>query len=168
MREIRAEPQRAGAGPTSERRSLARWRRRVVAALAVVLAAGSAGCVSGGGGVLSDTDLTTRDLSTVRGQFNTVYDFLKAHGRADFTDLGGRSHEILTVWGRGRRSLSTDSPLGALLYVDEEEVPNPVPLLRQMPMERVERLRVLRPSEASSRFGGDGRRGAVAIWTRGG
>lgn len=117
---------------------------------------------------MADTDLTTQDLSAVRGQYDTVYDFLKAHGRADFTDLGGRSYEILTVWGRGRMSLSVDNPLGALLYVDEEEVPNPVPLLRQMPLDRVERMRILRPSEASSRFGGDGRRGAVAIWTRGG
>jgi len=128
----------------------------------------TASCVSAGGGTLAETDLTAADLAAVRGQFATVYDFLKAHGRADFTDLGGRSHEILTVWGRGRRSLSTDNPIGALLYVDEEEVPNPVPLLRQMPMERVERLQILRASETSSRFGGDGRQGAVAIWTRGG
>lgn len=147
--------------------ALRRWWRGMVTAVAVLLAAGAAGCVSSGGGVMADTDLTTQDLTSVRGQFNTVYDFLKAHGRADFTDLGGRSHEILTVWGRGRRSLSSDNALGALLYVDEEEVPNPVPFLRQMPMERVERLRILRPSETSSRFGGDGRRGSVAIWTTG-
>lgn len=137
-----------------------------VMGLAALLAGVTAACVSGSSGVLARTEMTTEDLSAVRGQYNTVYDFLKAHGRADFTDLGGRSHEILTVWGRGRRSLRVDNPLGALLYVDEEEVPNPVPLLRQMSMDDVARMRILRPSEASSRFGGDGRRGAVAIWTR--
>lgn len=156
------------------RRSEGRGRRRreragvaVLAAAALLLTGGASACVSGGT-ALSSPDLGPADLAEVRGRFATVYDFLKAHSRADFTDLGGRSHEILTVWGRGRRSLSRDNPIGALLYVDGEEVPNPVPLLRQTSLDRVERLQILRPSETSSRFGGDGRRGAVAIWTESG
>lgn len=168
MRRTRGKSQRVSGSFGGNGRFLGRWRGVLGATLAVLLAAGGAGCVSGGGGgVMAETDLTTQDISTVRGQYATVYDFLKAHAHADFTDLGGTSPEILTVWGRGRRSLSAANPLGALLFVDEEEVPDPVSLLRQMPMENVARMQILRASQTSARFGGDGRRGAVAIWTTG-
>lgn len=162
----RRNPARRARREGESSRAVRRAWRAVLATGALILAGTAGACVATGGTTLSATDLSSRDLATAREQYETVYDFLKAHSRADFTDLGGRSHEILTVWGRGRRSLSRDNPIGALLYVDGDEVPNPTPLLRQMRMERVERLQILRPTEASSRFGGDGRRGAVAIWTR--
>lgn len=143
------------------------------AGLAVVVAGmlaltGLAGCASAGGTTLSNTMLNSQDLADVSDQFETVYDFLKAHSRATISTFGGQTHEILTVYGRGRRSLSMPMNAGALLYVDDDEVPNAVPYLRGLRMSEVERLQILRPSEASSRFGGDGRRGAVAIWTKSG
>lgn len=142
-------------------------------AVAVVVAGllaltGVAGCASSGGTTLSNTMLNSQDLADVSGQFETVYDFLKAHSRATISTFGGQTHEILTVYGRGRRSLTMPNAAGALLYVDDEEVPNAVPYLRGLKMSEVERLQILRPSEASSRFGGDGRRGAVAIRTKSG
>ncbi|MFB6240791.1 MAG: hypothetical protein ABEJ46_04415, partial [Gemmatimonadota bacterium] len=143
------------------------------AGVAVVVAGllaltGLAGCASAGGTTLSNTMLDSQDLADVSDQFETVYDFLKAHSQATISTFGGQTHEILTVYGRGRRSLTMPMSAGALLYVNDDRVPNAVPYLKDLRMSEVERLLILRPSEASSRFGGDGRRGAVAIWTKSG
>lgn len=51
----------------------------------------------------------------------------------------------------------------AVLYVDGSEEPDPISWLRATSPDEVERLRVLRPSEASSRFGRSGRMGAIAV-----
>lgn len=52
---------------------------------------------------------------------------------------------------------------GALLYVDGSEESDPINWLRDTSLSQVERLRILRPSEASSRFGGSGDLGAIAV-----
>lgn len=51
----------------------------------------------------------------------------------------------------------------AVLYVDGSEEPAPISWLRATSPDEVERLRVLRPSEASSRFGRSGKMGAIAV-----
>lgn len=150
----------------ASRAGRARGGAALSAALVALLALGGVtACATAGGSTLSSTMLNSQDLADVSDQFETVYDFLKAHSRATFSTSGGQTHEILTVYGRGTRSLSMAASGGALLYVNDDEVPNAVPFLRGMRMSEVQRLQILRPSEASSRFGGDGRRGAVAIWT---
>lgn len=171
MRRRDAEASGESDGARSDRPARAgRETRTGIAAVAAALVAltGAVGCASTGGTTLSNTMLDSQDLADVSRQFETVYDFLKAHSRATISTFGGQTHEILTVYGRGRRSLTMPNAAGALLYVNDDEVPNAVPFLKSMEMSNVERLLILRPSEASSRFGGDGQRGAVAIWTRSG
>lgn len=52
---------------------------------------------------------------------------------------------------------------GALLYVDGSEESDPINWLRDTAPSEVDRLQILRPSEASSRFGGSGDVGAVSV-----
>lgn len=51
----------------------------------------------------------------------------------------------------------------ARLYVNGSEQQDAINWLRDTGLEEIERLRILRPSEASSRFGGSGNLGAVAV-----
>lgn len=62
-----------------------------------------------------------------------------------------------------RRNAGMSNYTTALLYVNGSEVADPRTRLREMPLDEVESVRVLRPSEASARFGGSGNRAAVAI-----
>lgn len=49
------------------------------------------------------------------------------------------------------------------LYIDDREVGNPISRLRNLAPSQVQELRVLRPSEASSRYGGSGNVGIISI-----
>lgn len=55
----------------------------------------------------------------------------------------------------------------ALLYVDGSEESDPINWLRNASLDDVERLQILRPTEASSRFGGSGNVAAVAVILKG-
>lgn len=122
------------------------------------------GCVTGTT-LLSATRLTSGDLAGAR--YGSLYQFLRAHNKAHFWNPAG-GQEILTVYGRGATSLTEGRRVGARLYVDEEEIPEPVPRLHQLPLSEIERLLILRPAEASARYGGEGRTGAVVVFTKGG
>lgn len=121
----------------------------------------AAGCASGGSSVLSQTQVSAEELATA--DYQTVYDFLRAHSRVRFQSRGGQ--ESMTVYGGG--SLRMNTQTGAMLIVDNQEVKGNVPaILRQMPLARVASLRILRATEASTRYGGSGRVGAVVIETK--
>lgn len=165
-----------------------------LAAVALTMAFGAA-CASGGSSVLSQTDLTGEQLAEV--QYETAYDFLRAHNRARI--IARQGDELLTVFSRGgdirsgqvsgRASGGSESfgapatgsqaatidgavPEGgleeALLYVNDNQVRgNVTQILRDIPLSEVASLRILRPSETSARYGGDGRVGAVLIIMKG-
>lgn len=63
----------------------------------------------------------------------------------------------------GEFSTGSAQYTAALLYVDGSEESDPINWLRDTSLSEVERLQILRPSEASSRFGGSGNTGAVAV-----
>lgn len=169
---------------------------RLTGLAAVVLtAAFGAACASGGSSVLSQTDLTAEQLAEV--QYETAYDFLRAHNRARIVSVQG--DEILTVYSRGGNIRSGRVTAGepdqgcrgigcggesqaariegavppeeggeALLYVNDNQVRgNVTQILRDIPMSEVASLRILRPSDTSARYGGDGRVGAVLIVMKG-
>lgn len=60
----------------------------------------------------------------------------------------------------------SDRYVPSRLYIDDREVGAPIPRLRQLRPEQVESLKILRPSEASSRYGGSGDFGVVSILLR--
>lgn len=118
-------------------------------------------CASGGSGVLSSTNLTADQLAGL--EYPTVYDFLRSHARARFVARGGQ--EYLTVYGGG--VMRSNRNTGAILVVNGQEVRGEVAqVLRQMSLDRVASLQILRATEAGTRYGGDGRAGAVVIRTK--
>lgn len=62
-----------------------------------------------------------------------------------------------------RGAPQSDRYVQSRLYVDDREVGSPIPFLRQLSPDRVEELEILRPSEASSEYGGSGDVGVVKI-----
>lgn len=145
-----------------------RARMAAFAAPALLLVAATAmGCATAGVS-LSDTSFDRDQLREYRRSFSTVYELLQAHGRVSFVkpDRGG-GDEVMLVYERGRGSISAPGTLEGALYVDNRRVPDPIPYLRDLRLSEVETLRILRATETSARHGGDGRRGAVSITTRG-
>lgn len=77
-------------------------------------------------------------------------------------DLGGGGGEG-DVEPPDQRAIGSGSYTRALLYIDDSEVASPRERLRELTLDEVESVRILRPTEASARFGGSGDTGAVAI-----
>ncbi len=53
--------------------------------------------------------------------------------------------------------------IAANLYIDDTEVAFPVSRLREISLDSIETIEILRPSEATSRYGGSGDAGGVAL-----
>lgn len=125
-----------------------------------------AGCASGAGGgsggILSNTSLSGEDLATAQGQYDSVYNFLRAHSRARFGTQSGQ--EELYVYSFA--AADQEDPAG--VYINGREIGNPVPRLKSMRLSEVTSLEILRASEARAEFGGGGYEGALAIRTDGG
>lgn len=168
-------------------------KRLAVGSVLAVLAV-SLGCASGGGG-LSSRDLGATDLSEmqysslydlleahtrVRVTTPSGADALMVRTRGERSltsgEIEGDRGETENPLGGGggeepqppSQSNITDGSsqwTGALLYVDGSEESDPINWLRDTSLSQVDRLRILRPSEASSRFGGSGNAGAVAVTT---
>lgn len=162
--------------------------------IALFSAAVLGACASGGSGVLTSTDLTAEQLADA--QYETVYDFLRAHNHARIITV--RGDEFLKVYSRGGDIRSADIGSGdfdpsnrspgsgesaapevtgtadapgggeALLIIDEKEVTgNVTQILQGISMSDVQSLKILRPSQTSARYGGDGRVGSVVIEMKG-
>lgn len=157
--------------------------------IALLGAAFLGACASGGSSVLSSTNLTSEDLATA--DYETVYDLMRAHNRVRLISIGG--DEYLSVYARGGNirsgQVSTEeATMGtgmgdtggggsqisgtapgepfqeSLLIMEDREVQgNVTQILRSIPLSQVETLDILRPSETSARYGGDGRVGALVI-----
>lgn len=136
------------------------------AAAALLVVAGTAGCATSGPS-FTDTSLSSTEIRELQDRYSSTYDYLQAHGRVAFAEAGRTGDEVMLVYERGRSSITMPGSREGALYVDNQEIPDPIPYLRDLPLSRVESLRILRASEASARHGGDGRTGAVSITTRG-
>lgn len=146
------------------RRTVATPWARVAAALLVV--AGASACATSGPS-FTDTSLGSAEIRDLQDRYSSTYDFLRAHGRVSFAEAGRTGDEVMLVYERGRTSINMPGSRQGALYVDNQEIPDPIPYLRDLPLSQVESIRILRASEASARHGGDGRTGAVSITTRG-
>lgn len=143
-----------------------RLRSRIVGVLTLGLVSFAlAGCATGSGGsanALSNTNLSAEDLAVVQGQYNSVYDFLRAHSRARFSTESGREQVYVHSYAAGGRQ----DP--AQVVINGREINSPIPRLKGMGLEEVDSLEILRASDAAMRYGGGGFEGAVVIRTRGG
>lgn len=128
-----------------------------------LVAFGLVGCASGSGGsvsALSNTNLRAEDLATVQGQYNNVYDFLRAHSRARFSTESGREQLYVHSYAAGGRQ----DP--AQVIVNGREIGNPIPRLKALSLDELASLEILRASDARMRYGGGGYEGAVVIRTK--
>lgn len=136
------------------------------AAAVLFLVAGTSSCATAGPS-FTDTSLSSAEIRELDERYSSAYDFLQAHGRVTFAESGRTGDEVMLVYERGRGSINMPGSREGALYVDNREIPDPIPYLRDLSLTRVETLRILRASETSARHGGDGRTGAVSITTRG-
>lgn len=136
------------------------------AAAVLFLVAGMSSCATAGPS-FTDTSLSSAEIRELDERYSSAYDFLQAHGRVIFAESGRTGDEVMLVYERGRGSINMPGSREGALYVDNREIPDPIPYLRDLSLTRVETLRILRASETSARHGGDGRTGAVSITTRG-
>lgn len=143
-----------------------RMKRWIPLSLAALIFLGLGACASvGGKQVMMSTELTAADLEPYRDL--TVYEFLRRHNRVSFFDRQTAGEVMYTFTYGGAGSLSQGGVQPAALRVNDHEVLSPVDELRAMSMREVARLEILRPTEYSARYGGEGRRGAVLITLRG-
>lgn len=136
------------------RRSLDFMQR--IAALALALLVAGA-CASGGSGAsVSGSMVTAADLENV--PFDNAYEVLESHNSVDIR--GG------TLYLRGRVA-SINDPTPALLILDGTRMGGEsAAVLQGIEVGSIERIEILRPSEATNRFGTQGGGGAVLIQTR--
>jgi hypothetical protein len=162
--------------------------------IALIGAAFVGACASGGSSVLSSTSLTAEDLATAN--YETVYDLMRAHNRVRLISIGGDEYLSVYARGGNIRSgqvsrgdagfgqgvgADTESQSAgisgtapgesfqeSLLIMEDREVQgNVTQILRSIRLSDVETLDILRPSETSARYGGDGRVGALVITMKG-
>lgn len=142
-----------------------RFRSTLLGVLSLGLAAfvlvGCASTGGGSGGTLSNTDLSVEDIQSVEGDYDNVYEFLRAHSRARFGTQSGQ--EELYVYSMS----AADQEDPAQVIINGREIGNPIPRLKSMSLSEVGTLEILRTSEARMEYGGGGYEGAVVIRTRG-
>lgn len=142
-------------------------RRSTLMLMLVGALAYTGACASAGGSqVFVVPDLEAEELEPYADL--TVYDFLRRHTKVTFIRRQGGSEAMYAYTYGGSASLSQGGVLPSLLWLDGQEILNPVEELKRIPVERVQRLEILKATEYSSRYGGPGRHGAVVITTKGG
>lgn len=142
----------------------------VLAVLAAVGALGACATASGGGGVsLSQSRYSASDLARAVESYDTVYDLLRAHRQVQVRNVGGR--EVLLVRSRaGGRGMVSGQRLsgGAVLIVDGSRRIDAIISVKQMGLEEIEMLEILRPEQAGEQGYGDESldTGAIVIDTK--
>lgn len=114
----------------------------------------------------ADVPLTVRTRQTGDLQ-SPPADEDEGSGGGGATDLGGGGGGEGDVQPPDQRAIGSGGYTRALLYIDDSEVASPRERLREITLDEVESVRILRPSEASARFGGSGNTGAVALVLKG-
>ena len=78
---------------------------------------------------------------------------------------GCRYLRLSALEGRSN-SLNQGRFRGIQVYINERREADPVSAIREMSIDEVRQIQILRASEASARYGGDGYLGVIAITTR--
>ncbi len=128
------------------------------ASLIVVTLLVAAACASSGSRAsVSSSVITASDLETV--PFTNALEVLERHNSVEFR--GGE------IYLRGRGQDTFENPASALVVVDAARLGGSVePVLEGIATERIDRIEIMRPAEATTRFGMDGQGGAVVIRTK--
>lgn len=110
----------------------------------------------------SGSTITQEDLLALPEM--SVYDLLRQHNRLRFERWP--EGEVIIIDQVQRTSVNAGRFRGVDMYVDDRRVFDPVSEIRNMSIDEVRQIDILRASEASARYGGDGYLGAIAIQTR--
>lgn len=141
-----------------EPHQLSPMHRTLAGTLAVLLLTGAGwACATtgtSGGNSLSMSATAYSGGELTEAPHDNLYDFLRDHNRVRVGQLGAGSP--LGVRYQGQY-------VEARLYIDDSDVANPVTRLRQLRPEQVASLRILDPSDASSRYGGRGRFAVISV-----
>lgn len=140
---------------------------RAFVAVAVVAAfAAACASASGGGGNLSGDVLTRQDLA--ESSEANLYDVLKNHPSLEVTRHPQTGQEILILAGRGSpRDFTTGVPQPMLLVLDGTRMQRGLPdVLRDLELDVVERVEILRPGQAGARYGSGSQNGVLVVETR--
>mgnify|MGYP006283425823 CR=1 FL=1 len=135
-----------------------------VAVLAVFVAACAS--ASGGGGSLSGDVLTRQDLA--ESNQSNLYDVLKNHPSLEITRHPQTGQEVLILGTRGTgRDFRTGVPEPMLLVLDGTRMQRGLPdVLRDLELAVVDRVEILRPGQAGSRYGSGSQNGVLVVETR--
>jgi hypothetical protein len=118
--------------------------------------------------VFSNTLITEEDLAALPNPM-PLYDMLRQHRKLRFERISGGG-EVILFTERGVTSQPSLSGLsrfrGVEVYVNERRTPDPMAAIRDLMTDEIKRLEILSSAEASSRYGGDGYIGIIAIRTR--
>lgn len=113
----------------------------------------------------SATLITEEDLAALPSM--PLYDLLRQHNRLRFVRPAG-SRELILFAERtpNRPTLFGERFRGVQVYVNERRALDPIGAIRDLDTDEVRRLEILSSAEASSRYGGDGWIGVIAIRTK--
>lgn len=133
--------------------------RVAIATVLGVLAVLALGCASGGGGSstsISGMTITAEDLA--RTAYSDAYEVLAQHRLIDFQG------DAMVLRDRGASSFQREAAM--LLVIDGSPMGiSARSLLQGTPIEDIQRIEILRASQAASRFGTQAGGGAVLITT---
>ncbi len=133
--------------------------------LLVLLLAGCASAAGRGGGGLSDTVLTQEELAGV--SQDNLYDVLKNHPSLEMV-RGSTGEEVVVLGDRGSgRDFLTGAPEPMIMVLDGVRMERGIPdILRDLELSSVQRVEILRPGQAGSRYGMGSQHGVLVVETR--
>lgn len=133
--------------------------------LLVLLVAGCASAGGRGGGGISGGVLTHEELAAT-GQDN-LYDVLKNHPSLEMV-RARTGEEVVVLGDRGSgRDFLTGAPEPMLLVLDGVRMESGIPdVLRDLELTSVQRVEILRPGQAGSRYGMGSQHGVLVVETR--
>ncbi len=140
-------------------------RRYAILPLAALVLAGCASA-SGGGGDLSGSVLTQEELA--ESERDNLYEVLKDHPSLEITRSPTTGQEVVILGTRGSgRDFLSGAPEPMLLVLDGTRMREGVPdVLRDLELDAVHRVEILRPGQAGSRYGTGSQHGVLVVETR--
>lgn len=114
---------------------------------------------------MSSSVLTHEDLAA--SNQNSLYDVLKDHPSLEIV-RGRTGQEVVVLSNRGSgRDFLTGAPEPMLLVLDGVRMEEGIPaVLRDLELDSVRRVEILRPAQAGSRYGTGSQHGVLVVETR--